>query len=56
MLAAQVARAQLSSVIPFPSDGIRALRAARFRALAVGVRSSLFTFDERRTWREAMGC
>jgi hypothetical protein len=46
---------ELFTVILFSRDTIPARSAARFRTIALDVRSSLFTFDERRTWRETTG-
>jgi hypothetical protein len=45
---------ELFSVILFSRATIPARSAARFRTIALDVRSSLFTFDERRIWREAV--
>jgi hypothetical protein len=44
---------ELFSVILFSRDTIPARSAARFRTIALDVRSSLFSFDESRTWRAA---
>jgi hypothetical protein len=43
---------ELFAVILFSRDVIPAKSAARFRTIALDVRSSLFAFDESRTWRE----
>jgi hypothetical protein len=43
---------ELFAVILFSRDPIPARSAARFRTIALDVRSSLFAFDEARTWRE----
>jgi hypothetical protein len=45
---------ELFSVILFSRATIPARSAARFRTIALDVRSSLFTFDEGRVWRETM--
>lgn len=43
---------ELFAVIMFSRDPISARGAARFRTIALDVRSSLFAFDESRVWRE----
>ena len=43
---------ELFSVILFSRATIPARCAARFRTIALDVRSSLFAFDEGRTWRD----
>lgn len=43
---------ELYAIILFSRDTIPARCAARFRTIALDVRSSLFAFDEARTWRE----
>lgn len=43
---------ELFALILFSRDAIPARSAARFRTIALDVRSSLFTFDESRTWRD----
>jgi hypothetical protein len=43
---------ELFAVILFSRDTISARSAARFRTIALDVRSALFTFDEGRTWHE----
>ena len=44
---------ELFAVILFSRDPIPARSAARFRTIALDVRSSLFAFDESRVWRES---
>jgi hypothetical protein len=44
---------ELFAVILFSRDTIPARSAARFRTIALDVRSSLFSFDESRIWRQA---
>jgi hypothetical protein len=46
---------ELFSVILFSRATIPARSAARFRTIALDVRSSLFTFDDARTWRQPTG-
>lgn len=46
---------ELFAVILFSRDAISARSAARFRTIALDIRSSLFSFDDTRTWREPMG-
>jgi hypothetical protein len=43
---------ELFAVILFSRDTIPARSAARFRTIVLDVRSSLFSFDETRTWRQ----
>ena len=43
---------ELFALILFSRDAIPARSAARFRTIALDVRSSLFAFDESRTWKE----
>ncbi len=43
---------ELYAIILFSRDTIPARCAARFRTIALDVRSSLFAFDEARTWCE----
>ena len=44
---------ELFAVILFSRDTIPGRSATRFRTIALDVRSSLFSFEESRTWREA---
>lgn len=46
---------ELFAVILFSRATIPARSAGRFRTIALDVRSSLFTFDDARTWRETTG-
>jgi hypothetical protein len=46
---------ELFAVILFSRHAIPARSAARFRTIALDVRSSLFAFDESRTWSEDSG-
>jgi hypothetical protein len=43
---------ELFALVLFSRDHIPARSAARFRTIALDVRSSMFAFDEARTWRE----
>jgi hypothetical protein len=45
---------ELFAVILFSRHRIPARSASRFRSIALDVRSSLFSFDESRTWRRSV--
>lgn len=46
---------ELFAIILFSRDHIPTRSATRFRSIALDVRSSLFAFDESRTWRQEAG-